>query len=284
MTRVATTPWNCPNCNIGVGTPYCPACGEKALRPHDLTLRDLVAQMFEAFTNVDSKLLRSFRNLLTRPGVLTVAFLQGRRKQFLGPVSLFLIANVVFFAAESLTGSKVFTVPLDSHLHTQPWSEFVQPLVAERIAGMHTTMERYAVVFDRAVALKARSLIICMALFFALVPMLTFIRSRRPLVAHAVFSLHFYSFLLLIMCVAIAVEALPGWLGAADFASERLDYVVSSTLLLASAGYLYLASGPVYGARGFARILQTLTLTLGVGVIVLGYRFALLFITLYTAK
>jgi uncharacterized protein DUF3667 len=277
-----TLPWTCPTCHTGVATPFCPDCGEHPLQTRELTLRGLVEQVFEAFTNIDSKLVRSFRNLLMHPGFLTVAYLQGRRKAFLGPVPLFLIANVVFFAVESLIGSQVFTTHLDSHLHTQPWSEIAPQLVQRRLAALHTTLELYAPAFDQAMALKARSLIIFMALFFALVPMLVFLRSRRPLVAHAVFALHFYAFLLLPLCVAAFIQAVDGWVGGFGFTYDSLDHFLSISLLVVSAVYLYFAIGAVYGSRGIARIAATLVLTVFVGAIVLAYRFALLLITLYS--
>jgi len=275
-------PWTCPTCHTEVGSAYCPDCGEKPLRARELSLRGLLDQMIEAFTNIDSKLVRSVRSLLTRPGLLTVAFLEGRRKAFLSPVALFLIANVLFFAMESLTGSTVFTTPLESHLHKQPWSVFAPQLVAHRLASLHTTLEQYAPVFDRAVALKARSLIICMALSFAFAPMLVFLRSKRPLVAHAAFSLHLYAFLLLLMCVGIAIQGIDGLLGGGGVNNEPLDHVIAISLLASSAVYLFFSTATVYGARGVARVLKTLALTVAVGAIVLGYRFALLLITLYT--
>src|SRR5262245_32148220 len=97
-------------------------------------------QVFEALTSVDGRLLRSFRSLVGSPGSLTVAFIEGRRKPFLGPVALFLVANVVFFGAESLTRGLVFSTPLQSHLNDQPWSPLVQGLVADRLAATGTTL------------------------------------------------------------------------------------------------------------------------------------------------
>src|SRR5258708_15266195 len=47
---IATVAWTCPSCRGAVSTPYCPECGERALRAHDLTLRGLAEQVFEAFT------------------------------------------------------------------------------------------------------------------------------------------------------------------------------------------------------------------------------------------
>lgn len=277
-----TESWMCPTCGSTVSTPYCPSCGEHPLRERELTLRGLFDQLVQVFTNIDGRLIRSFRCLISRPGFLTIAYLQGRRKPYVGPVRLFLIANVLFFTIESLTGGKVFTTPLDSHLHAQPWSPLAASLVSHRLAAMRTTLDSYAPVFDRAVALNARLFIIFMALSFAPVASIVFHRNRRPLAVHALFAFHLYAFMLLLFCVATVIPPIDRWFGGAGSASERLDHTLSIALLLACAVYLYIATGAVYGATGIRRIVQTLTLTVGVASVVLGYRFVLLLITLYS--
>lgn len=275
-------PWTCPTCKAGVATRFCPTCGEHPLRPGDLTLRGFLGHVFEAFTSIDSRLVRSLRYLVSRPGVLTVAYLQGRRKPFIGPVPLFLIANVLFFAVESMTGGTIFTTPLHSHLHTQPWSGFVPGLVENRLSETGTTLELYTPIFDRAIALKARALIIFMAIAFAPLPLLVFRRQRLPAIAHAVFSLHVYAYLLLLFCVAAVIPPVNAWFGGAGHASESLDHGIAISLLVAAAVYLYFAIATTYGSRGILRVVSTLVLTAGVIFIVLGYRFVLLPITLYT--
>jgi hypothetical protein len=278
----ATELWTCPTCKALVPTPFCPTCGEHPLQARELTLRGLAEQIFEAFTNIDGRLIRSLRALVFRPGALTVAFLNGRRKPYIGPVTLFLIANVLFFAMESLSGGTIFTAPLQSHLHTQPWSDFAQPLVTQRLQAKHTTLALYAPAFDKAIGLNARSLIIFMALSFALAPFLVFFRSRLPLMAHAVFALHFYAFVLLLLSVATTMRAVGLWLGSPVLLSNGMDYVLSIVLLIACAVYLYVAVRTVHHAQGASRILKTFALTLAVAVIVIGYRFILLLITLYS--
>jgi hypothetical protein len=281
-TLTDTAPWTCPTCRSTVATPYCPPCGERPLRERELTCRGLFDQLLQAFTSIDGRLVRTFRCLIGHPGFLTVAYVQGRRKPYVGPVPLFLSANVLFFATESMTGGKVFSTPLDSHLHRQPWSPVAELLVSHRLDAMRTTLDLYAPAFDRAVAVNARLLIIFMALSFAFVPAIVFYRSRRPIFAHALFALHVYAFLLLLFCVATMVPPVDLWFGGAGFASEPLDNVLSGTLLVACAVYLYIATGSVYGASGAIRVFKVLALTASVASIVLGYRFALLLITLYS--
>ncbi len=274
--------WTCPTCDAAVDSVYCPTCGERPLQARDLTLRGLFEQIFHALTSIDSRLVRSVR-CLARPGFLTLAYLQGRRKPYIGPVPLFLMANVLFFAAESLTAGTVFTTPLRSHLHTQPWSPLAGTLVAHRLEALHTTVDAFGPTFDREVALHARSLIIVMALSFTLLPWIVFRRRKCPVVAHAVFSLHLYAFLLSLLSLAVVVSGAELWLRATDTPSRLLDNGLSVALLLACAMYLYLAIGAVYAARGTFRAAMTIVLTVGVGTIVLGYRFALFVFTLYTA-
>ena len=98
---------------------FCPQCGEERLRPDDLSLRDLLAQLLKNATRIDGKLLRSWRTLLTSPGSLTAAHVRGERRRTMNPLTLFFIANALFVAMHSLTGVDVLSSPLSSHLHTQ---------------------------------------------------------------------------------------------------------------------------------------------------------------------
>ena len=88
-----TAPWMCPTCLTTGSTPYCPGCGERPLRERELTLRGIFNQLVQVFTKIDGRLILSFRCLVSRPGFLTVAYLHGQRKPYVGPVPLFLIAN-----------------------------------------------------------------------------------------------------------------------------------------------------------------------------------------------
>ena len=186
--------------------------------------------------------------------------------------------------AELLTGGEVFSTPLASHLKSQPWSdsEAVQHLIAHKLEVKQMTLASYAPVFDQAVAAKARTLIILMALMFSLAPALLFRNRKRPLIAHAVFSLHLYAFLMLLLSLALAIQVISQWLGGPGQESDVFDHVLSTGLVIASAVYLYFAIATAYAERGISRALKTMLLTVVAANIVLGYRFALLLITLYS--
>ena len=276
------TAWSCPNCRGLVETPFCPGCGEQRLRARHLTLRDLAHQAMVALSSVDGKLLRSLRAVVLRPGELTLAFIEGRRTPFLGPLQIFLLANGLFFALHPFARASVFSSPLKSHLHQQDWSGLAQRLVAARLEAKNLTLAAYTPVFDHAVVLNAKALVILMALAFAPLLALTAWNSRRPLAAHVVFALHLYAFLLILFCGALLIIAVDLRLGGAGLASHAMDVVLSVIELVVCAGYLYVALGVVYGAGRLLRVFQALVLTATVGAIVLGYRFAVFLITLYT--
>src|SRR5262249_21776849 len=136
-------------------------------------------------------------------------------------------------------------------------------------------------VFNRAVVLYAKSLILLMALTFALLLPVAFWRARRPFMTHVAFALHLYTFLLLLFCVALLVAKLSALLGFGGLEAPMVDNLLSVANLVACAVYIYLAVGPVYGTTGAPRAVKSTVLAVAVGIIVLGYRFVVFLVTLY---
>jgi hypothetical protein len=131
--------------------------------------------------------------------------------------------------------------------------------------------------------LNAKSLILLMTLPFALLLPLVFLRDHRPFMTHVAFSLHLYTFLLLLFCIALLAAKLSALLGFGGLDTPMVDNVLTVALLATCAMYIYLAIGPVYGATGAPRATKAVLLALAVGAIVLGYRFVVFLLTLYEA-
>ena len=279
---MAEATWQCPTCKVSISTRFCPRCGEEPLKARDLTLGGFAEKAVHAFTSVDARTLRSVRTLILRPGELTLAWLQGVRKPYVLPLSLFLIANVAFVAAQLLTSQHVFNTSLDSHLYHQDWSGLARSLVTRRLVETDRTIGEYAPIFDRAVALNAKSLIVLMSLAFSLLLPVMFRREKRPFMVQVVFSLHFYAFLLLLMTAALLVAGLGVLLGFGGIETPLVDNALSVAMAIICAFYIHRAIVPVYGSHGIARSVSAILLVIAVAALVLGYRFALFFITLYS--
>jgi hypothetical protein len=278
-----TRKWTCPSCGLRRANAFCPSCGEEPLRPRDLKVDDLAGRMFNAFSSVDGRLMRSFRALLTRPGSLTQAYVAGRRRAYIGPLQLFLIANALFFALQSWTQFAIFSSTLDSHLHHQDWRELARPLTQAQLEVRHLTLDAFAPIFDRAAVLNAKALIILMALAFVPFLPILFPRPRRPFGAHVLFAVHLYSFVLILMCVALLLAEVDLLLGGGGLEAPAVDIALTLFNLAACAAYLWFAIGAFYGSRGLARIFKVAALTAAIGGLALGYRFTIFLITLYTS-
>jgi hypothetical protein len=276
-------PWFCPNCRLEVATPFCPRCGERPIKTEDLTFGGALARILHAATSVDGRVLRTFGRLLRHPGTLTKAYVDGQRKPYATPFAIFLLANVLFFTVQSLTHLSVLGSNLDSHLHLQDWKELAQVLLDRHLQATHTTLAAYTPVFDRAVVVNAKSLVILMVLPFAGLLALLFLGRRQRFMAHLSFSLHLYAFLMLLFSLAVLFAKVVAAFGGPGLESALMDDSLSMFNLVVSGIYIHAALGPAYEIAGTQRLVKALVLTFAAPALVLGYRFAIFLITLYTA-
>lgn len=90
-------PERCPACDVEFKGRFCHNCGEKRITANDFNVRQYARLVAEHFSTFDSKLLRSVKLLLLKPGFLTVEYTLGRQLMYMKPLQLFLVANLVFF-------------------------------------------------------------------------------------------------------------------------------------------------------------------------------------------
>ncbi len=94
--NVATAGARCANCQTPLVGPFCSNCGQRH-EPHVHSMGEFASETFENITHADSRLWRTLWYLLSRPGFLTVEFLEGRRARYLPPLRLYLVLSVVLF-------------------------------------------------------------------------------------------------------------------------------------------------------------------------------------------
>lgn len=126
----------CPTCHAAIRARYCTVCGETrpSRQPDSVVgfLQEAIARLLDA----DNRLFRALYRLLLRPGALTVAFLNGRRRPFLGPLQLFVTINVAYFLfATGGIGPNTFHTPLHFHVSSDNFyhQSMAQRWVNERI-------------------------------------------------------------------------------------------------------------------------------------------------------
>lgn len=310
---------HCPSCGAAFTGPWCAACGERRLRPELLGLRHFAGEAWGSLTDTDGRLLRSLWALLRRPGELTRAWWIGRRRPYLGPVQIFLIASIAFFL---ISPFDLFSTPLRFHLHLDflPHHEAARELVHRRVApeldfdtflrevapltrrsegpppaaGEHAAailrFRAYSDDFDRQTTTLARSMVFVMIPLVGLASWLLalLLRGSRAIARHIVHATHF---LAAVQAISVLVglllpPSLVSWalgIAAAD-PMRYLDLAYSLLFFAVLALYLF---GAARRGLDFARwraVVYALLLVGSLLWILSVYRALLFFLVFYTVE
>ena len=87
---------NCASCDHPLVGHYCADCGQPT-KTGRRSVHHLLADFFEDLINLDSRILRTARALLTQPGELPSAFREGRTQPYVPPIRLYFFVTLVFF-------------------------------------------------------------------------------------------------------------------------------------------------------------------------------------------
>jgi len=200
----------CANCGTPLTGRYCAACGQKAalLNP---TLGHFLSEAAQEITNLDGRIFRSVRFLVTRPGFLTKEIIAGRRASYLAPLRLYLIFSVLAYAfgAAQLDALNVS--------YTASPGEVVDPAI---LAGVQRTQQ---VINDAVNVWLPRAMFVLVPAFAAIV-MLLRRKSGLNYPQHLYFALHVQTFWFLLASVYSAFTVLGG------YASEMPPFAVSIAL------------------------------------------------------
>lgn len=265
----------CLNCGTPLVGPFCAECGQRDLPPEP-SLRELIAEAWDAFVSVDGKVAGTLRLLLVRPGGLTAAYLEGKRARFLPPLRMYLLCTVVFFlvqaakpdhptpariAAQARVDSQTVARHADSATmarridsvnampHNRLWKRM-------KINGLRVANDGKNFMGDFR-AQTPRMLFITMPIFAALL-MLVYRARRRSYATHLIVSLHLHAFVFAGLTVALLLAwALP----------DALQRVAAFPLALWLVSYTPLALRRVYGG-GLVGATARTTLLIGIYAVV----------------
>ena len=84
----------CRNCETLLAGRYCHSCGQDEGRVH-LRLRDLMSESIRDATNLDTPVLRTVVGLVRRPGLMCRDYLRGHRVRYVNPVRFYLMTGAL---------------------------------------------------------------------------------------------------------------------------------------------------------------------------------------------
>ena len=87
---------DCLNCGAELQGHFCHICGQE-----NLTIKEpfwhFLGHSISHYFHFDEKFFNTLIPLLTRPGELTLAYLEGKRTKYLQPVSMYIFVSIIYF-------------------------------------------------------------------------------------------------------------------------------------------------------------------------------------------
>ena len=253
----------CVSCGAPLSGPYCSQCGERVLEPDALTLRHFVFDtVLHELAHLDGTIWRTLRLLFTRPGLLSLEYAAGRRRPYVNPFRLLLIA-IVAYAVMTASG-------FSATLRIGPLTTSLAPAVVRQSVSVEDTVaeiDRYGLL-RRQLAAKREQVETERArdrfherleafadpVSFANVVLLAAalhvcFRSRRArFLEHVAFSMHVVSFVLLSSVGIFVAVRMRGLLHGYLFTVMNLIALYQFIYLCVAIRRFYLSDGR-WGAR-----------------------------------
>ncbi len=224
--REQTRGTQCLNCGLAIDTNYCPNCGQHNTS-HNHGLGQFLHEFLDEFLHLDSKILRTLVPLFTKPGFLTQEWVAGKRIRYITPLKLYVTLSAFCFLAFSFRGylygeqrsDLKFTVDAPKVEKAQKASNTVElpnrentdlPQVESSLDNLFKskigkpTPERMVAIKDQFISRLPTTNFILMPVVAGIFALL-YLRRKRFYVEHLVFTLHYYSFIFMVMTVTSLV-------------------------------------------------------------------------------
>lgn len=190
---------HCLNCSAALQGPFCHACGQKATHPV-LGVHDFVHEATHEFLHLDGKILNTVKLLVTRPGMLTKEFIEGRRARYISPLRVYLTFSLIFFfLAAVVPGAR------ESFVRVGPTKEGA----AQK--GPTAEEERQADEIGNALMNNLPRAAFLLMPAFALLTWLFYRRAQPYYIPHLYYSVHFHAFAFLVLAVSVLLGLIGAW-------------------------------------------------------------------------
>ena len=188
-------PKACISCGAVLSGVFCSNCGEKQIDKESYSIKNFFYRFISEVANFDGRVYTSFKLLFSRPGLLTHEYISGKRKPYLKPVQMFLIANILYFLIQPFTIYTGFNTTLQSQVKRQYYSDIanLEEIVEKKVEQSGLSYIEYERLFNTKSSIYARSFIFILIPLFA-ITLAVFFRGRREyFVEHLEFSVHFFA-------------------------------------------------------------------------------------------
>jgi hypothetical protein len=269
----------CKSCGNTFAKNYCNECGEKVLVPHDRSFRSFLANVL----TLDNRFFKTLWLVIRRPGFLSREYAEGRRVNYIRPLQLFFVLNLVYFLFPLL---QLFNTSLHIQLYLRTHSPIVRQMVFDKIGNSGLALEGYSLMYNQKSTSLAKLMIIVFVIL-ASVPMAIIYRKRnRFFTDHVTLAVELTCFnlamnALFLYLVIISINKILHW---SHLGWEK--YIDDSTLtlifVLTNAYFLFKAGRTFYNQKGWVLILKVVIGLGGLFIALELYKLCLFLVTFWT--
>jgi len=253
---------------------FCPNCGQENSDSRK-TFHHLFVHFFEDLTHYENAFWKTIKNLLFKPSTLTKEYLSGKRLSYLAPVRLYIFISFITFLLIAMFPSKIngdidkgekelnkeisqATKDLDIKKENKKYFTFLNMKKidsiqkygkeneklnassywfvekASHVTEKYTKKEIYVKFVESFFHNLPKILFIIMP-FFAFFLWLFHNKKRWYYFDHGIFTLHYFSFLLLIFLIMFIIDRLIGLFGE----NSPMSYISGITTFIGTIWMLY---------------------------------------------
>ena len=266
----------CLNCGAEFSGNFCNHCGQKAIENTDRSLFRLITEFFGNIFFLDNRFFISIRHLIGSPGKMTINYLDGRRKMYLSPVTLFLFFNLIYFVVNPLSD---YSLSAYDQVTLQPYSKISMQMLRNKLQRDNIEFEEYKVIYQNASDNISKSIMILNVPIIALFLYLMTFKKRRFYFDSLIFSFHFFSFFMVSWVTGKVLDEALGIIPGYDNSTFNIIVFTLCTLLLPLT-YALISFKRFINTNWLLGLLGSIGIFVGVAISQLIYR-ALMFLLTY---
>ncbi len=251
------------------------------IRREDRKLKYFLADFINALTFADSKLWRSLKFILIRPGKFSRDFVDGKRKGYMKPISLFFLANLIYFLFplfNTFNSNLQTQIKSPSYIH----SGLAKAWVNEEVAKQKITFEEYEMIYNAKTNELSKLFLITMVFFLAFFFVL--IHPKQDLFAdHVTVGLELMTFTILsavqLQGILILIIHEYSEILQSEFVGEFAISLISLVLLFY---FFFGVERNFYGSKKWRAVINSILCLASFTIVLYIYRALLFFITFWS--
>lgn len=282
---VELTEHACKSCgNVFTGL-YCNVCGEKVILPSDRSFRNFIGNFLTALTLADNRFLKTLWLTIKNPGFLSKEYANGRRVNYIRPLQMFFVLNLIYFLFPVL---QLFSSSLTTQMYYLFHSPMVRGMVNQRMLDEHMSLTGFELIYNQKTTVLAKLLIVVFVWLASLPLSIIFRKRNRYFTDHVALSVELACFnifvnALVLSVILLVLSTIFKWSGT-TLGSYLDDTTLTIIFISTNLYFIYRAAKTFYGQTGKSLIVKSMLGIVGLFLALEAYRLLLFFVTFYSIQ